>query len=149
MKKYLQLIRIKHWIKNILIFIPVVCGGILTVNNFLIILLGFLVFSFASSFIYIINDIKDIELDLLHNRKKERPLAKGIIKKRNAMVLALIMLIVSLVINYVITGSIFNLSNYILIAYIIINILYSFYFKKIVIVDVLLLSYASLALIPA
>jgi len=140
MKKYLQLIRIKHWVKNLLIFVPIICGKALNCNNILTIILGFIAFSFGASFIYIINDIKDIEQDKLHERKKERPLAKGIIKKRDAIILAIIMLILSLGINSVINGNVLNLSNYILIAYIIINILYSFYLKKLVIIDVLLLS---------
>lgn len=140
MKKYLQLIRVKHWVKNLLIFVPIICGKALNDNNIWTIILGFISFSFGASFIYIINDIKDIEQDKMHERKKERPLAKGIIKKRDAIILAIVMLILSLGINSIINGSILNLSNYILIAYIIINILYSFYLKKIVIIDVLLLS---------
>ena len=61
MKKYLKLIRIKHWIKNLLIFIPVMSAGVITATNLKLDILGFFAFSFASSFIYIINDIKDIE----------------------------------------------------------------------------------------
>lgn len=140
MKKYLQLIRIKHWIKNLLIFIPMVCGKVLNYDNLFIVFWGFVSFCFATSFIYIINDIKDIEYDKLHERKKTRPLASGLIKKHNAVVLAIMLLILSLIINYIVTRSIFNLSSYLLITYIIINILYSSYLKKIVIIDVFLLS---------
>ena len=140
MKKYLQLIRVKHWIKNLLIFIPMVCGKVLNLDNLYTVILGFIAFSFGASFIYIINDIKDIEQDKLHERKKERPLAKGIIKKRDAIILAIVMLLLAFMLNYIINGSILNLSNYLLLAYIIINLLYSFYLKKIVIIDVLLLS---------
>lgn len=140
MKKYLELIRVKHWIKNLLIFIPIICGKMLHFNNLHIAFLGFISFCFCSSFIYIINDIKDIEQDKLHDRKKNRPLASGKIKKRAAMIISMFMLVLSLSINYMISGNLFNLSNYFLIAYIIINILYTFYLKRIVIIDVLLLS---------
>lgn len=140
MKKYLQLIRVKHWIKNLLIFIPMVCGKVLNFNNICIVGLGFVSFCFVTSFIYIINDIKDIEYDKLHERKKTRPLASGLIKKCNAIVLAIVLLMLALIINYIITGNVLNFSSYILLSYIVINILYSCYLKKIVIIDVFLLS---------
>ena len=140
MKKYLQLIRVKHWIKNILIFIPLVCSGILTYNNLLLCVCGFFAFNFASSFIYIINDIKDIEKDKLHPRKKERPLASGKIKKKTAIIIAILMVILAITINSVIMKSIFNIPLIFLIAYIIINIFYSFGFKNIAIMDIVLLA---------
>jgi len=140
MKKYLQLIRIKHWIKNILIFIPMLCGKALNFNNLYVTILGFLAFSFGASFIYIINDIKDIERDKLHERKKNRPLASGLVKKEVASGIAICMLLISLSLNCFLTGSMLNMASYLLLIYIIINILYSCYFKNIVIIDVLLLA---------
>ena len=140
MKKYLQLIRVKHWIKNILIFIPLICSGLLTYNNLLFCVCGFFAFNFASSFIYIINDIKDIEKDKLHPRKKERPLASGKIKKKTAIIIAILMVILAITINSVIMKSIFNIPLIFLIAYIIINIFYSCGFKNIAIVDIVLLA---------
>lgn len=140
MKKYLQLIRVKHWIKNILIFIPLICSGLLTYNNLLLCVCGFFAFNFASSFIYIINDIKDIEKDKLHPRKKERPLASGKIKKKTAIIIAILMVILAITINSVIMKSIFNIPLIFLIAYIIINIFYSFGFKNIAIMDIVLLA---------
>ena len=59
MKDYIKLIRVKHWIKNGLIFIPLVCAGAINYSNVLSCIAGFFAFSFASSFIYIVNDIKD------------------------------------------------------------------------------------------
>lgn len=140
MKKYLQLIRVKHWIKNILIFIPLICSGLLTYNNLLFCVCGFFAFNFASSFIYIINDIKDIEKDKLHPRKKERPLASGKIKKKTAIINAILIVILAITINSVIMKSIFNIPLIFLIAYIIINIFYSFGFKNIAIMDIVLLA---------
>ena len=85
MKKYLELIRVKHWIKNILIFIPLVSAKAVTCHSVIITVLGLLSFSFVSSFVYIVNDIKDIEKDKLHSKKKKRPLASGKIKKSIAI----------------------------------------------------------------
>ena len=140
MKKYLDLIRVKHWIKNILIFVPMICGKVLNKNNLYICILGFISFCFISSFIYIVNDIKDIDKDRLHKRKKYRPLASGIISKKLAIVIGIILMVLGIFINYMIKSSLLNMSFYLLISYLIVNILYSYYLKNIVIIDVFLLS---------
>ena len=105
LKKYLELIRVKHWIKNILIFIPMVTAKIINVSNVITMFLGFISFSFMTSFVYIINDVRDIEKDKLHPRKKNRPLPSGKIKKSTAIVIAVLMIILSITINIYINKS--------------------------------------------
>ncbi len=140
MKKYIQLIRIKHWIKNGLIFLPMICSKTISLNAFITTIIGFISFSLASSFIYIINDIKDIEKDKMHPRKKERPLPSGKITIKEAIVIAILLLIVAIGLNILNIHSILSVSLFILLAYLIINICYSFGMKDIAILDVLLLS---------
>ena len=140
MKKYLQLIRLKHWIKNFLVFIPFVCAKMITCLNVFKMILAFFSFSLISSVIYIINDIRDIEKDRLHPKKKNRPLPSGIIKKKTAIFIAVIMGILSLIINTYVNNSIFNTSLYIILAYFFINLLYSLGLKNIAILDIALLS---------
>ena len=140
MKKYIELIRAKHWIKNLLIFIPLICSGFINAENVLNLIIGFFSFSFISSFIYIINDIKDIEKDKLHPRKKKRPLPSGEITKKRAIIIAIILLIASLSFNYIIYKEILNVSFYLLLAYMIINVLYSMGLKNIAILDIILLA---------
>ena len=140
MKKYIELIRIKHWIKNFLIFIPVICAKKLGYDNLLSVFLGFLSFSFMSSFIYIVNDIRDIEKDKLHPRKKKRPLPSGSIKKNTAIIISVLMFILSLVANYFAINSLLGCSLYLIIIYMIINLFYSFGLKNIAILDIVLLA---------
>lgn len=140
MKDYIKLIRIKHWIKNILIFIPLICSGLLNYNNVQLCIWAFLSFSFSSSFIYIINDIRDIEKDKLHPRKKRRPLPSGAIKKSTAICIATIMIVLSITMNILINNSFVNVPLYYLLAYIIINIAYSLGLKNVVIVDIIILT---------
>ncbi len=60
MKKYLYLIRVHHYIKNILIFMPLIFSGNLTDRRkFTATLLGMIAFSLVTSAVYIINDIRD------------------------------------------------------------------------------------------
>jgi 4-hydroxybenzoate polyprenyltransferase len=140
MKNYIKLIRPKHWIKNGLILIPLICYGTLTKANIINIILGFISFSLMASFIYIINDIKDIEKDKNHPRKKNRPLASGKVKKSTAIIIALLLLIISFGLTIFITKDMTNLSIYFLLAYMLINIAYSMGLKNIVIIDVVLLA---------
>ena len=143
MIKYLKLMRIKHYIKNLLIFLPLIFSQNINSRNILLTILGFISFSFASSTIYIINDIKDKEKDQNHPTKKNRPIAAGTISVPNALILAILLLILTIAI--LIYLSAFNkfISIYI-ITYILINIMYSFGLKNIPLLDVFILALGSL-----
>jgi len=94
MKPYLKLIRIHHWIKNFLIFLPLIFSGqLLNVPLLLTAILGFFGFCLLSSFIYVLNDIKDIEQDRQHPTKKKRPLAAGTISIASAKILLVVLLV--------------------------------------------------------
>ena len=85
--EYLKLIRVKHYLKNFLVFLPAIFSGMLLDNNILIkAIIMFLAFSFTASIIYVINDINDLENDRKHPIKKSRPLASGKISKNKAVV---------------------------------------------------------------
>ena len=139
MIKYIKLIRIKHYIKNFLIFLPLIFSRNINATNILLSILGFISFSFASSIIYIINDIRDKEKDKNHPTKKNRPIAAGTISITNALIVATLLLIITIAI--LIYLSAFNkfISIYI-ITYILINIMYSFGLKNIPLLDVFILA---------
>lgn len=101
MKPQWQLIRIHHWIKNGLIFLPLFFSGqffhpLLLLKN----LLGFLAFSLTASIIYIINDINDIESDRKHPVKRLRPIASGAVTVSQAYTTAGILLALALLFNF-------------------------------------------------
>lgn len=134
MKALIQILRPSQWTKNIFVFVPLIFSKNLTHKDFLIeVLLGFLFFSLASSLVYVINDLTDIEKDKLHKIKKNRPIASGKISKSQALIIIFVLSILTSV-SFLYTSLDFNL---VLIAYIALNILYSFVLKQIVIVDVL------------
>lgn len=139
MKKYLQLIRIKHYIKNGLIFLPVFFSqNLLHFDILKNVLLSFLAFSFMCSTVYVVNDLKDIKKDRKHPEKKKRPLASGIVSKHEAYIIILILFILSLFLNFIANGN--NIFSYLLLLlYLVINILYSFGFKNVPILDVVIL----------
>lgn len=140
MKDFIKLIRVKHWIKNILVFIPLISSHSLTLKNIILTTLAFFAFSFISSSIYIINDIKDKEKDRLHKRKKNRPIASGRIAVSKAVIYSVLLFLVSFTLNMMINPSILNTSTFILLLYFIINLSYSLGLKNVAILDVVLLA---------
>jgi len=130
---YLKLLRLPQWIKNFFVFVPLLFSmQLFNQHDFLLSLSGFIIFSFTTSVVYIINDIIDIEADKAHPVKKLRPLPSGKISKNNAIILALILTVAIIL-------SIFYINKYFLfciLIYFVLNVLYSFYFKHIVLLDI-------------
>ena len=138
MKEYIKLIRVKHWLKNSLVLLPIFFNmNIHNIKYSKVLILAFLIFCITSSIIYIINDISDIEKDKLHPIKKFRPLASGKITKKNALITLVLISIINIIligITYITNKSI--LVIVIPIVYILMNILYSKILKNIPIIDV-------------
>ncbi len=144
MKKYFTLMRIKHYMKNILIFSVIIFSNNLFNTKMLFTnVFNFLAFSFMSSVIYIFNDICDMDKDKLHPIKKKRPLASGEIKKKNAYIFMIILFILSSLLNfipYLFYDKFSILYSYIILyLYLIMNILYSVKLKDIPIIDIFIL----------
>lgn len=137
MKATLKLLRVKHYIKNILIFIPFVFGTALNIINIENMIVAFLAFSFMASTIYILNDLKDVEKDKLHPVKKNRPIASGKVSKGTALTIAVLLFAAALVLNFLASNSI---SSYIWLGiYFVLNVLYSCKLKEIPIIDIAVL----------
>ncbi|MDR0558056.1 MAG: UbiA prenyltransferase family protein [Treponema sp.] len=135
--QYIKLIRAKHWIKNGIVFIPVVFNRNFTASIITQSVLAFCSFCLLTSFIYVINDLFDIESDRKHPVKKERPLASGRIKTWQALTAACVCLTGSACMFIGITNT-YALSIWI--AYLALNVLYSRILKKIAIVDIVLIA---------
>jgi len=126
--------RPSHWVKNLFLFAALIFSGrLLYLNDFLLTLVGFFVFSLGSSGIYLINDIADIEKDRLHPEKSLRPIPSGALSVTMAGVAAAFLLLLALV------GAFFVNYRFGLVtaAYVLVNIAYSYYLKNIVILDVM------------
>ncbi|GAA0284944.1 UbiA family prenyltransferase [Rhodovulum strictum] len=72
-----QALRPHQWVKNILLFLPVLAAHDFTLPTLLLVLLGMVAFSAAASCIYVVNDLLDLEADRLHPTKRNRPFAAG------------------------------------------------------------------------
>ncbi|MFA8299170.1 MAG: UbiA prenyltransferase family protein [Hyphomicrobiales bacterium] len=137
MKNIIQLIRMKSWVKNLLILTPLFFSmNFFHINLALLSISAMIIFSLACSCIYIINDTCDIEQDKIHPRKKHRPLASGAISIKFGISTIIIFLCI------VIVASLFlsPLFGVLCLSYLILNVLYSFYLKHIAIIDITIIA---------
>jgi 4-hydroxybenzoate polyprenyltransferase len=127
-------LRPHQWVKNLFVLAPVVFAkeaGVLDVMGRG--LAATLIFSLSAGAVYTLNDLVDVEKDRSHPVKKHRPIAAGVVPPHVASAFAAFLFAVS-VTGAVFLGIPFTLTT---IAYIILNLAYSFWLKKIVFVDVL------------
>ena len=103
MKKYLKLLRVEQWVKNLFVFLPLFFSGNITHYDLLLkSIFAFIIFSLVASSIYIINDYSDIESDRKHPEKKDRPLASGAISKSTAKIILVILLTLIFILMFLI-----------------------------------------------
>lgn len=128
-----KLLRPRQWIKNLALFTALVFGGqLFEIDTLLLVSLGFISFCLLSSSTYIINDILDLNKDRLHPFKKARPIASGKVNVREAIFIFLIIISFALFISKEIGSTFFLIA----LLYLVLQALYSFIFKSIVIFDI-------------
>ncbi len=133
----LEAMRPRQWTKNVFVFAAIAFGERLYDRGAVIWSLGaFIIFCFLSSSVYIVNDIMDAEQDREHPTKRRRPIASGRlpipVALPGAILLAAFSIVLSLSINvgFTVCAAL----------YLVLNLLYSFSLKRVVILDVLLVS---------
>lgn len=130
--------RVKHYVKNILIFLPLIFNkSFFDSDKLKTAILGFICFSMVSSAVYIINDIRDVEKDRNHPKKRNRPIASGKVSIEQAITLMAACLTITIIISLLLghkTGIIF------LALYFALNTAYSMGLKNYPILDVVILA---------
>jgi 4-hydroxybenzoate polyprenyltransferase len=141
---YTGLLRVRHWIKNVLIFVPLFFNMALFNRTALGgTLVGFVCFSVLSSIVYIFNDMQDIEKDRRHSTKCRRPLASGIIPISHGRIITglLSLILIGLLGLLIRENLLYGFKSAGLTAlYLLLNIGYSRGWKNIPIVDVTILA---------
>lgn len=145
MRELLRLLRPPQWIKNVFVFAGATFGNKLVGPQGLIwesvwwTLLAFAAFCAASSITYIINDIRDRPHDRLHPAKRDRPLAAGTVTVAQALGLAAALLVGLGLLLFVGLGSRPNCAI-IIGVYLVMNLAYSFWAKRVLILDVIVIA---------
>ncbi len=136
---YIKLLRVKHYIKNLLIFVPLMFSGMLfDGDNLLKTFIGFICFCLVASSIYIINDIRDRKKDKQHKTKCNRPIASGKVSVKQAIILVLLLLISTILITILSNMNIYSIMF--LVLYFVINLAYSFGLKNVPLLDVAIIA---------
>ncbi|MEF2147694.1 UbiA family prenyltransferase [Aquilutibacter rugosus] len=136
-KTWVKGLRIHQWLKNLLIFVPLIASHqVLNSEKLLDTVLAFIAFGCLASGVYVLNDLLDLDSDRRHPRKCKRPFASGAIPVLHGLVAAPLLTII----GFGIAISISKFFLAVLVSYYIITLAYSFRLKKVVMVDVLLLA---------
>ncbi|MBQ7089191.1 MAG: decaprenyl-phosphate phosphoribosyltransferase [Clostridia bacterium] len=137
MKHYLKLMRVPHYVKNLLVFAALACSGqMFQPEKLLSCAIAFAAFCATSSAVYIINDIRDKDKDSKHPTKCHRPIACGAVSVKAAWVLAAVLLLIAVGCSLWLAHTTASL---LLLTYLGINLAYSFGLKNIPILDVAIL----------
>lgn len=132
-----RLLRPHQWIKNLFVFAGIIFSHLWTNTALLTqVALAAVAFALISSTVYIFNDIIDRDSDALHPTKKNRPLVTGDVKTTTAIFLVILLGTASLSLGFYLSHQI----GWILIAYILLSISYTFYLKHIAYLDILAIS---------
>src|SRR3989344_4208810 len=138
-KAYIQLMRPRHYLKNTLVFLPLIFSGFLFDWDYLQkSIYAFVAFSMVASAVYVLNDIHDKDYDIRHPAKKLRPIAAGIVSTRSAFAFAALLLGVAGLFQYLLGFTLATVG--LLLFYLSINISYSLGLKNFPIIDVTILS---------
>jgi 4-hydroxybenzoate polyprenyltransferase len=129
----IRLMRPRQWTKNLILFVALVFSGrAVILADALHAVLGFIIFCILSSSVYILNDVVDAPYDRRHPEKKNRPIATGKISPAAGVLLFAVFAAASLTASFWSLGWKFAICA---VTYFVINLLYSFGVKKVVIVD--------------
>ncbi len=133
MKSYIELLHIKHWLKNIFVVAPLIFSfNLLSYELVIKTIYTFFAFSFSSSFVYILNNISDRKKDAEHPVKRHRPIASGRVTVRAAVLIAILLLIPAVVFLMCCNKMVLT----VIVSYIGMNFLYSIKLRQIPILDV-------------
>ncbi|WNC87562.1 UbiA family prenyltransferase [Thermosynechococcus sp. QKsg1] len=131
-KPYLKEIRPHQWVKNSLVFVPMLAAHQFDLPTFWISLLAVVAFNFTASSVYVLNDLLDLQADRAHPRKRHRPFAAGDIPLCHGIWMILVLLELGMAIATTISWPFLG----ILLAYYGLTTAYSFYLKRRIIVDI-------------
>lgn len=133
-----RLARPHQYLKNGFIWLPLFFGnGLGNLDAVIHTLYAFLGFCCAASFVYIINDLKDVESDRLHPTKRFRPLAANDLNRKEAIFISILFLFALSAISFFLLPCRFA---WIVGGYIVLNFLYSAFLKHIAVIDVICIS---------
>ncbi len=132
-----RVLRVHQWLKNMLLFVPLLAGHLLgDMDAWRALLLAFVAFSLCASSVYIANDLLDLESDRQHPRKCKRPFASGSVPSWMGVGLAPLLLLASLALASRVGGGFLPWLS----CYFLLTCMYSWGLKRLILVDCMTLA---------
>lgn len=135
-KTWIRALRIHQWAKNVLLAVPVLTAHAFNFSAIVEMTAAFTAFGLVASASYLLNDLLDLVADRHHPRKCKRPFAAGNI----GLASGVLVMIITFSAGFGLAVQLSDRFLLSLLAYLGLTISYSFYFKRIVLIDVLLLA---------
>jgi 4-hydroxybenzoate polyprenyltransferase len=133
---YIKALRPHQWLKNVLVFLPMLAAHQLDGPALLLSLLTFICFSIVASSVYVLNDFLDLAADRAHPRKKNRPFASGSIPIAHGTWMAAGLISLGAILAIIIGGD-FLL---VMVAYYLLTTAYSLHLKRRIVIDIFVLA---------
>ncbi|WP_031386725.1 UbiA family prenyltransferase [Desulfonatronum thiodismutans] len=138
LKTWPKALRFHQWVKNLLIFIPLLASHQIDHPSLLAFgLLAFLCFGLCASSVYLLNDLLDLQDDRRHPTKRLRPLASGTLSLQSALFAFPVLLLLAFFLSFRLLPLEFTL---VMGAYYVLTLGYSLGLKRIMAVDVIVLA---------
>ncbi|MEO0914261.1 MAG: UbiA family prenyltransferase, partial [Pseudomonadota bacterium] len=132
-RAWLKAMRPHQWLKNVLVFLPLMAAHSADIGQWFAAFVAFVSFSLVASSVYLFNDLLDLNADRAHPRKRERPLAKGTMGLEHGTLMAPVLLGAGLLLALVAVRWEFLL---VLIGYFVLTTVYSLVLKRRLIIDI-------------
>ena len=135
-RPYMSALRPHQWLKNLLVFLPMLAAHEFHSTSFVSCVLAFTAFCWIASSVYVLNDLLDLAADREHPRKRLRPFASGAVPISHGSVIALILLA-----GGAATAAILSWMFFLTIAaYYVLALSYSLFFKRKLVIDICILA---------
>ncbi|WP_409190559.1 UbiA family prenyltransferase [Bradyrhizobium sp. RDM4] len=133
---WFKALRVHQYVKNLLVFVPVLTSHQFKLANILTGVIAFIAFCACASAVYLVNDLLDLKSDRAHPSKRARPYASGLLHLRTGLFMVPALFLLSLTLAITISLEFAN----ILVGYFVLTSAYSLYFKRRMLVDVIALA---------
>lgn len=133
---YAQALRPHQWLKNVLVFLPMLAAHQFDAATFLVLFLAFTSFSLVASSVYVLNDLLDLSADRAHPRKKNRPFAAGRIPIAHGIWLIVLLFGLGALAAAVIGWEFLMVMT----GYFVLTTAYSLYLKRRIVIDICVLA---------
>lgn len=138
LRSWMKAMRFHQWLKNLLIFVPLIAAHQFNNPHLLFMgLLAFVLFGLCASSVYLLNDLLDLSDDRYHTKKRERPFASGELSVKWGLFVFPVLLFLSFMGSFLLMPWQFTAT---LVIYYLLTLAYSFAIKQIMVLDVITLA---------